>query len=470
MYYVRFALSLDKTAKWVFMNKLLILVLAAMLPLMAVAQSADERIGKLMNEGRWFELEREMRDTAVRNSLHPMICGMAESLAHHYFNRPDSAVAALNRLLGKYQAQMGGNTLSMAYLLGVDLARSEHYGAAADLLQSLVDQMVAQGMDTTEFVRFVPQMIGSYRRFDSIGGICRPLHPVREYRIPMLADNSMHSATGDTAAHSIRVAVQINGVADTCIFDTGAGVNVVPDKLVGKFGLRPLNSSYVMQGIGVRQGQIMVADTLSIGGMKWANVPFVVADYTTGHPEADNVTDMMPSVIGLPIMFSMGEMQFDFDGGELVVPEKSTPNPLGSYNLMRTDSENLQILAEDEDGRPLLMHFDTGTYYTVMSPKYYDGNKAAVEAVGQVDSLRMAGMGGVSITRSYRLPRKCFKIGGSMACLDSVTVNTGIDKMGNRVPAQASDCGGADGTVGLDLLERFRRVIVNLHEMFIIKN
>lgn len=452
------------------MNKLLILVLVAVLPLMAVAQSADERIGKLMNEGRWFELEREMRDTAVRNSLHPMICGMAESLVCHYFNRPDSAVAALDRLLGQYQAQMGDNTLSMAYLLGVDLSRSGHYGAAADLLQSLVDQMVAQGAGDSDFVKGVQPLVGVYREYDSIGGICRPLHPVGEYRIPLLADSSMHSATGDTVAHSIRVAVQINGVADTCIFDTGAGVNVVPDKLVGKFGLRPLNSSYVMQGIGVRQGQIMVADTLSIGGMKWANVPFVVADFATGHSEADKVAGMMPPVMGLPIMLSMGEMQFDFDDGELLVPEKPTPNPLGSCNLMRTDSENLQILAEDEDGSPLLMHFDTGTYYTVMSPKYYDGHKAAVEAVGQMDSLRMAGMGGVSITRSYRLPRKCFKIGGSVACLDSVTVNTGIDKMGNRVPAQASDYGGADGTVGLDLLERFGRVIVNLREMYIIRN
>ena len=82
----------------------------------------------------------------------------------------------------------------------------------------------------------------------------------------------------------------------------------------------------------------------------------------------------------------------------------------------------------------------------------------------------MAGMGGVSITRSYRLPRKCFEIGGSVACLDSVTVNTGIDKMGNKVPAQASEYGGADGTVGLDLLERFGRVIVNLREMYIIRN
>lgn len=452
------------------MNKLLILVLVAVLPLMAVAQSADERIGKLMNEGRWFELEREMRDTAVRNSLHPMICGMAESLVCHYFNRPDSAVSSLNRLLGQYQAQMGDNTLSMAYLLGVDLSRSGHYGEAADLLQSLVDQMVAQGAGDTDFVKGVQPLVGVYVEYDSIGGICRPLHPVGEYCIPMLADNSMHSATGDTVAHSIRVAVKINGVADTCIFDTGAGVNVIPEELAGKFGLRPLKSSFVMQGIGMSQGQIMIADTVRIGGMAWANVPFVVADFVTGHSEADKVAGMMPPVIGLPIMLSMGEMQFDFDGGELVVPEKPTPNPLGSCNLMRTDSENLQILAEDEDGTPLLMHFDTGTYYTVMSPKYYDGNKTAVEAVGQMDSLRMAGMGGVSITRSYRLPRKCFEIGGSVACLDSVTVNTGIDKMGNKVPAQASEYGGADGTVGLDLLERFGRVIVNLREMYIIRN
>ena len=78
----------------------------------------------------------------------------------------------------------------------------------------------------------------------------------------------------------------------------------------------------------------------------------------------------------------------------------------------------------------------------------------------------MAGAGGVSITRSYRIPSKGINIGGQTARLDSLTVNTGIsidNKSTNETPLPSA----TDGTIGLDCLERFSKVVINFREMYI---
>ena len=57
---------------------------------------------------------------------------------------------------------------------------------------------------------------------------------------------------------------------------------------------------------------------------------------------------------------------------------------------------------------------------------WYLQHKEEVMAAGTPDSLRVAGVGGVNITRAYRLPYKEFRIGNGEAVLDSVTVDTGV--------------------------------------------
>ena len=69
-------------------------------------------------------------------------------------------------------------------------------------------------------------------------------------------------------------------------------------------------------------------------------------------------------------------------------------------------------------------------YQLSFSLKARSVEKKAAEYAAKVsesDSLRQAGIGGVSITRSYILPQKKFRIGSGTAVLDSVGVNTGID-------------------------------------------
>ena len=127
---------------------ILILITAAML--VSQAQNADGRIGTCMNEGRWFDLAHELNVTPA-DSVNPILYKMAVAImTHHYFNRPDSACTVLGDLLNNHQEELGDNTLSMAVLMGINLARTDRYAEAADLMQSLCGQLEAMGADSTQ--------------------------------------------------------------------------------------------------------------------------------------------------------------------------------------------------------------------------------------------------------------------------------------------------------------------------------
>lgn len=157
----------------------------------------------------------------------------------------------------------------------------------------------------------------------------------------------------------------------------------------------------------------------------------------------------------------------DFAHREFIIPATPTPNPLGESNLMQTDSEGLRLATTDEKGKPLYFHLDMGGYYTTLLPRWYQMHRAEVEATGTPDTLRIAGVGGIAITRSYTLRDHPFRIGSGTAVLDSVSVDTGIGLTDGQPTAPAYLSGEEDGTLGLDLLERFPRVILNLKEMYL---
>ncbi len=87
------------------------------------AQNADKRIGSLINESNWFELEEEVK-VVPTDSISPFILELATAMTHHYFNRPDSACAVISDLLSNYQQELGGQTMNMVILLSINLART----------------------------------------------------------------------------------------------------------------------------------------------------------------------------------------------------------------------------------------------------------------------------------------------------------------------------------------------------------
>lgn len=426
--------------------------------LTAWSQNADERIGTLIGESRWFELEDELKSTPA-DSISPLLRQMASAITHHYFNRPDSACMLIADLLNNHQQELGDNTLSMAILLGINLARTDRYAEAASLMQDLCNQLTAQGVDSTQ-INGYRLLAVQYKAYAKNSPVCKPIHPKNTYRIPMVIKD-------ENGQHSILMNGIINRRESELIFDTGAGINIISPKQASDHNLKLLDAYMPMQGIGKQYGQYALADTMRIGDMTWINVPFFVVDIQAGHTKADSILKQLPPVIGLPVMLSMQEIQMDFTNHEFIIPSSPTPNPMNRSNLLRTDSENLRIASTDKDDNPLLFHFDTGGYYTQLTPKWYAGHKAEIDTTGSLDSIRIAGVGGISITRAYKMPKMTFRIGRGTADLDSVMVDTGIDLYtGNQKMTEYLN-GNEDGTIGLDLLERFTQVTLNFKDMYL---
>lgn len=441
------------------MHRHLILPLCLIFSLACAAQDADTRIGQCMNSGDWFALQRELRSTP-RDSISPLLREMGEAMTHHYFNRPDSACMAIGALMNNHAQELGSSILGMATLLGIDLARTGQYAQAASLMEDLLGQLTEQGADSTQTGAY-RIMARQYRSYANGGDICKPLHKGGEYRIPMVIDEKLGQRSLNMHGH-------INGHASLLLFDTGAGANVISSRQAEEYGLRMLDATIPAAGIGGRQeGRCALADTLRIGDMAWTSVPFLVLDMSSGHEKADSILKNLQPVIGLPMMLSMQEVQMDFDTNEFIIPSSPTPNPLCAGNLIRTDGENLRLSATDGTGNGLRFHFDTGAYVTSLLPHWYEQHKAEVESAGRPDSLRLGGAGGVSVTRSYVMPRIDFRIGSNAMTLDSVHVSTGIDLHTGLPREDTSRAEGLSGAIGVSLIEKFSRVILNLKDMYL---
>lgn len=442
------------------MLKRLLLIACLTVSVSMQARNADGRIGLLINESNWFGLEQELKNTPA-DSLSPFLRQLAEAMTHHYFNRPDSACMAFAELLNNYPQELGEQAMNMLVLLSMNLARTGDFAGAAALVQDLCDRLASVGVDSTQLVPYRMQ-IQQYRALAACAPVCQPLHKADEYHIPMTVVNK-------SGQHSVEIDGSINGKEGRLLFDTGAGGNMITPGLAEKYGLRFLDADITVGGFGgTKQGGYAVADTLRIGGMTWINVPFAVVDIRTGHEEADRIAleHELPPVIGLPVMFSMQEIRMDFARNEIVIPETPSPNPLAASNLLRTETEGLRLKAEDETGNPLYLHFDTGTYFTFMQPSWYSRHRSEVASKGIPDSLRLAGVGGVSVTRTYRLPEMKFGIGNGTVTVGSVNVNTGIDLHSGQMKDAAFTDGTEDGVLGLNALEKFSEVIINFKDMY----
>ena len=187
---------------------LTILLLSTAAMLASQAQNADGRIGTCMNEGRWFDLAHELNVTPA-DSVNPILYKMA---------------------------------LSMAVLMGMNLARTDRYAEAADLMQSLCGQLEAMGADSTQTAG-LSIMARQYRVFAENGPVCRPLHPAGTYRVPMKIDNAMHTVRDKASeGHFIAMDGRINGRESPLVFDTGAGVNIISSRQAYESGLRLLDA------------------------------------------------------------------------------------------------------------------------------------------------------------------------------------------------------------------------------------
>ena len=135
---------------------------------------------------------------------------------------------------------------------------------------------------------------------------------------------------------------------------------------------------------------------------------------------------------------------------------------------MRKDGEGLRVEARNEQGESLFFHLDTGSSISILNPRWYNNHKESVQSAGIQDNLRIGGVGGVIQQQSYLMKGLAFQIGKGQTLLDSIQVGTGIDlHTGQPVISSSFTSPEEDGVIGVDVLEKFARITVNLQDMYI---
>ena len=99
----------------------------------------------------------------------------------------------------------------------------------------------------------------------------------------------------------------------------------------------------------------------------------------------------------------------------------------------------------------LLMNIDTGdSGYGFMGKYFYSKNKKFIKSTGVPAIFRKAGIGGIEISKGYRVSDMSFELGGNTVCLPNMNV------------LKKTDSFGYDCNVGLKTLMLFGKVRFNL--------
>ena len=94
-------------------------------------------------------------------------------------------------------------------------------------------------------------------------------------------------------------------------------------------------------------------------------------------------------------MMPLGEICFDFDRMQLVIPASYTPTPAYAPNFYRSPQRLFHLsLTDGRSGRNIDAIVDTGASGTILTNRYYKKNKNCFAGRTATDSLRTAGVGG----------------------------------------------------------------------------
>lgn len=429
-------------------------IMLCLLPLTAAAQQADQRAATLINQADWFTLNDEF--PSLRDSMqYDFLRLMAESMLNYHFGRDTKAVANIAELLNHHQEELGTATsLSMNYLRLSILGRMGQYAEAADGAKSVIDQLAGLGAD-----KLLVPAIHLYNTYA----------PMRAYPAPQLVRSAqdvvvpfnrvivndvkredwMRTGKIQRRDSLLSIPVAIHGKTYPFIFDTGASQTMIALRKVQELGLPILTDTLT---IGSADGQEKICsyafiDSLSVGGITYRNMMALVGtDTTLAHH-----TQKLDFILGVDFISAVGEVQIDMDKREMLFPAKPTPRPATGSNIYL---DHVPYLRASKDGIPLLFCFDTGCAGATLSSNYYQKFSDEVKATATPDTINTMGYGTIGTHEVLYLPSVSFAINDTPVTIREI-----------HLDPTATD--NTDGRMGTALLRLFRRITINMQDMFV---
>ena len=242
----------------------------------------------------------------------------------------------------------------------------------------------------------------------------------------------------------LRIPGELNGRRQTFTLDTGASINVVSPQLADALGLISTDTTADVEGIGLGTGRMVVADTLHLGNVTFAHVPFYIMEATTGDSLADVHLRHLRLMLGRPLLEALGRVTVDFDQHLLTAPKrpKRKQKRVKHSNLEIADNVLMLTLG---DGLRVIPDF--GATHSVLDSAYFAAHRDEITARAKADTVRYAGFGGMTTGVEYTLKDFAMTIDGKPFVLPAVTVYT---------------TDGYEPRLGMDFFSHQRRVVIDL--------
>lgn len=408
------------------------------------AQEVDMKIAEVINSEKWSEL-RSYYEEHKSEIQSPVIDLTSKMFISYAYNRPQQCIDAGMKLMVEHSAELGESIFSVHYLVVKSMIQTERYEESVALANSMYEALRAAGDTVSDNYTLVNYL----RRYSEY---CRKIGGEMLY-IPSGRDEVLRFKGNS----SILLDGTINGQETEMLFDTGAGANIIMRNYAEKLGLKPIEGlNSTVAGIGRADVDQVFVDSLTLGGMVFRNVPFMIVDADTGHEKADSMLLKLKPVIGQSFIRKFGEVQVDFCDSTFTVPAQLTSMPFDesniNYNLTGTWDFAIKV-----GGDYVYLNFDTGAWDLSLNCNFYKQFKDYVDAVGRVDSLRVGGVGGWYKTETRVIPDfHYFMVDGREFVADSVHVSTEKDMSEKRY-----------GMFGVDAMSKSRKMIINVKDMFI---
>ncbi len=426
-------------------RKILISALLCLSSLTVRPQSADEKIGRAMNAADWFALDSIYHATP-KDSINPYLEVFSRCLIGNRLNRPEVSIPAFAELLNSQSLDLG-NLVSVVHMFGMDLSREGRNAEAASMTASILDQ-TAQYLDSATVIG----LTAAANRYAALA-------EYTPYRIAFPPDKETASVpfaivpVGPKEKGSVLMHLRncsINGIDADITFDTGAGANVISPEMALKYNLTPLEGTMqTVAGVGQRDGYVAIARQLKLGDITVGDVPFVVVSLSSDNEEADRYIDCFNIVVGSELMLRLKDVTIDFDRHTLLIPADAPERSDATPNICFSSGMNL-LTRGTILNTPALMCIDSGdASFGTLGAGLYATHKTYIETAGRPDTIRGAGLGGVTITPAYHLPDLPVTIGGTTVKPSGLVANTRAD-------------GGNDANIGLRTLMLFGSVRFNL--------
>lgn len=398
-------------------------------------------VARLINSGDWFELERAYPNIKDEVQV-PILKQMAEVLLAANFNRTDELREKLPTLIAEHQAELGFEGVCNMVIMGATIEGfNGNYAVAADMIKNIADAVKSAG--GTLQGSGIEELLAYYDAMRDL-----PAHALYK------PDTDIVIPFSDKSDTLIYIPATINGKAYDFILDTGASTSLISLDIAHEIGAKIIGDAmYVGGATGGGNLQRAFIEEIQLGPLTYQNV----VTFVDNSPTPTEVSLTVDAILGMDFIKRLGEIQIDMVNRRLIVPAMETTLPEHGRNIL-LDQNILVVEGVDNLGNRITFALDTGNSGADLSDLWFSKNNDTVGGL-HVETQNSWGHGGTLSREIVRVPEFTLTIGNTPITLNAIAAH---------VPTESIATSPRDGSLGMGLLKRCEKLIINLNEMFVV--